>query len=440
MSEKHDQEYFGDGMAEEILDLLARIPGLTVIGRTSSFQFKGKNADLRTIGAQLNAAYVLEGSVRKSGDQVRITAQLIDTRTGTHEWSETYDRHIGDVLKLQDSMAAAVARELQLTVTTGDLRSRAIVTNPDAYDLMLRGRHALDRLDKDGLDQAVNLFRQSLELDPTSADAMAALAWAYDVQGEWGFVAPTVAFEQAGHAATAALKINPSLALAHRVLGRVHLVYEWDWAAAEREFKNVATLTPGNGDAIDSEALLSMTLGRWDDSLRQIKTALVQDPLDPPSLYVLTEVQMHIGHLPEAEEAMRRILDIRPNFGGGHYLLGLVLLARGDRNAALEEMQRETDDPWPSAGLAIAHYAIGRKVDSDAELTRLIKEHADDSAYAIAEVYAYRGQSNEATQWLERAHVQKDCSLIFVKAELSHLSLGSDPRFKAFLRKMNLLE
>ena len=185
MSEKKDQEYFADGMAEEILDLLAKIPGLTVIGRTSSFQFKGKNADLRTIGTQLNAAYVLEGSVRKSGDQVRITAQLINTRTGTHEWSETYDRHIGDVLKLQDAIAAAVVRELQLTVASGYLNSRTTLKNADAYDLMLRGRHAADRIDKEGLDEAVTLFQQALDRDPTSADAAAALAWTYDAQGEW---------------------------------------------------------------------------------------------------------------------------------------------------------------------------------------------------------------------------------------------------------------
>jgi TolB-like protein len=146
MSQKKDQEYFGDGMAEEILDLLAKIPGLTVIGRTSSFQFKGKNEDLRTIGAKLNAAYVLEGSVRNSGDQMRITAQLINTKTGAHAWSETYDRPIGDVLKLQDAIAAAVARELQLTVAPGYLNSRTTVKNADAYDLMLRGRHATPRI------------------------------------------------------------------------------------------------------------------------------------------------------------------------------------------------------------------------------------------------------------------------------------------------------
>jgi TolB-like protein/Flp pilus assembly protein TadD/predicted Ser/Thr protein kinase len=440
MSEKKDQEYFADGMAEEIIDLLAKIPGLAVIGRTSSFQFKGKNEDLRTIGTQLNAAHVLEGSVRKSGEQVRITAQLINTRTGTHEWSETYDRQIGDVLKLQDAIAAAVVRELQLTVASADLQSRSTVKNADAYDLMLRGRHASDRLDKDGLDEAVTLFRRVLELDPTSADATAALAWAYDAQGEWGFVAPTTAFDQARRAAVAALRMNPNKALAHQVLGRVHLAYEWDWVAAENEFKQVATLAPGNGDAIDSEALLSMTLGRWDDALRKVKTALDQDPLDPPSLYVLTEVQMRLGHLAEAEAAMRRALDIRPTLGGGHYLLGLVMLARDDPHAALAEMQQETAEPMASAGLAIANFALGRKVDSDAELARMLKEHADDGAFAIAEVYAFRGQSDEAMHWLERAYVQKDCSLYFLKVEMPQVSLATDPRFKAFLRKMNLPE
>ena len=196
-------------MAEEILDLLAKIPGLTVIGRTSSFQFKGKNQDLRKIGTELNAAYVLEGSVRKSGDQVRITAQLINTKTGAHEWSETYDKPIGDVLKLQDAIAAAVVRELQLTVAPGELNSRSTVKNTEAYNLVLRGRHAADRGDKDGLDEAVTLFKQALELDPTSADAAAWFARAYEAQGEFGFRAPATAFELARREAATALKLDP---------------------------------------------------------------------------------------------------------------------------------------------------------------------------------------------------------------------------------------
>jgi TolB-like protein len=440
MSQKKDQEYFGDGMAEEILDLLAKIPGLTVIGRTSSFQFKGKNEDLRKIGTELNAAYVLEGSVRNSGDQVRITAQLINTRTGAHEWSETYDRSFGDVLKLQDEIAARVARELQLTVAPGYLQSRSALKNAEAYDLMLRGRHASDRLDNDGLEEAVILFRRALERDPTSADAAAALAWAYCAQGEWGFVPSTTAFDQARRAAAAALEIDPKSALAHYVMGRVHLAYDWDWAAAEREFRQVETLAPGKGDAIDSEALLSLALGRWEEASRQVKAALSQDPLDPPSLYVLAEVQMRLGHLAEAESAMRRALDIRPTLGGGHYVLGLVLLARGLPDAALHEMERETTESLVPGALAIAYYALGRKSDSDAALARMLKLHADDAGFTIAEVYAFRGQSDEAIHWLERAYIQKDSGLYFVKVELPQNTLAADPRFKAFLQKMNLPE
>jgi TolB-like protein len=439
MSQKKDQEYFGDGMAEEILDLLAKIPGLTVIGRTSSFQFKGKNEDLRTIGTKLNAAYVLEGSVRNSGDQVRITAQLINTKTGAHEWSETYDRPFGDVLKLQDAIAAAVARELQLSVAPGYLQ-RSDLRNPDAYELLLRGRHASDRLDRDGLDEAVTLFRQAIERDPTSADARAALAWTYDAQGEWGFVASTTAFDLAHRIASEALQLDPKNALAHFVLGRLHLAYDWDWAAAEREFMQVEKLAPGKGATIDSEALLSMALGRWDDALRQVKAALVQDPLDPPSLYVLTEVQLRLGHVAEAELAVRRALDIRATLGGAHYLLGLVLLARGLPDAALHEMQREATDSLVPAGLAIADYALGRKADSDVAIAQMVKDHAQDSAFNIAEVYAFRNQPNDAMYWLERAYVQKDAGLYFIKVEMPQNTLAADPRFKAFLKKMNLPE
>ncbi len=243
MSEKHDQEYLADGMAEEILDLLVKIAGLTVIGRTSSFQFKGKNEDLRTIGEKLNAAHVLEGSVRESGDKVRVTAQLINTQTGTHEWSDTYDRQIGDVLKLQDIIAAAVVRELQITVAAGNLNSRSTLKNPDAYDLMLRGRHAADRFDKEGLDEAVTLFQQTLDRDPTSSDAAAELAFAYYL-GADGFVTSAAAFEQARRAAAMALRLDPKCARAHYVLGKISVVYDWDWVAAEREFQQVATLPP----------------------------------------------------------------------------------------------------------------------------------------------------------------------------------------------------
>jgi len=286
MSEKHDQEYFGDGMAEEILDLLAKVPGLTVIGRTSSFQFKGKNEDLRTIGTKLDVAYVLEGSVRNSGEHVRITAQLINTRTGTHEWSETYDRSFGDVLKLQDAIALAVVRELQLTVVPADLDSRVALKNTEAYGLMLRGRHAFDRANKEGLDEAVSLFQQALDRDPTLADAESWLGRTYAGQADFGFVTSELAYEQSRRAAELALKLDPRSAEAHALMANIHFSYDWDWTAAEREIQQAKSIAPGDPYVQRAEAILLMVLGRWDDALKQIKAAVVLDPLDPLNYHV----------------------------------------------------------------------------------------------------------------------------------------------------------
>jgi adenylate cyclase len=440
MSENRNQEYFADGMAEEIINLLVKIPGLTVIGRMSSFQFKGRNEDLRTIGTKLNAGHLLEGSVRKSGDRVRITAQLISTRTGTHEWSDTYDRQVGDVLKLQDAIAAAVARELQLTVTSGQLNSRSTVKNAEAYDLILRGRRAADRWDRKGLDQAVTLLKQALERDGTSADAAAELAFAYYRQGTDGSWASAAPFELAGRAAAIALKLDPKNALAHYVRGKTYIVYDWDWAAAEREFQQVATLAPGSADALNGRSRLSLALGRWDDALKQVEGALSLDPQDPNTFHVLTLVQMRRGHLAEAETAMRRALEIRPSYGWGRFYIGLVLLARGDRGSALLEMQQEMNDEARQSGLAMTYYALGRMEDSDALLASMRKEHADDYAFSIANVYAFRGQLDETIYWLERAYAQRDPQLCYLKPELEQRAFLADERYKAFLRKMNLPE
>ncbi|MGC2032571.1 MAG: tetratricopeptide repeat protein, partial [Steroidobacteraceae bacterium] len=435
-----DQEYFGDGMAEEILDLLAKIPGLTVIGRTSSFAFKGKNDDLRKIGTALNAAYVLEGSVRSSGDQVRITAQLINTKTGAHEWSETYDRPIGDVLKLQDAIAAAVVRELQITVADRYLISRSTVKSSEAYDLVLRGRHAVDRWNMEGYEEAITLFQQALDRDPTFAAAAAELAWTYEEGGESSFIAQSTAFEQARRAATLALKLDPKSAEAHTVLGRIHVAYDWDWAAAEQEFQQAAILAPGSEDVLGGQAQLSIALGRWDDALGQVKAALARDPLDANTFEALATIQMNRGHLPEAETAMRRMLEIRPTFSYAHYYLGLVLLMRGDRDGALVEIQRETDEMGKRQGLAMAYYALGNTADSDAMLAWMIKEHADDNPWGVAVGYAFRGQSDEAMRWLERAYALKDSALYLVKGYPALNPIKADPRYKAFLKKMNLPE
>jgi TolB-like protein/DNA-binding winged helix-turn-helix (wHTH) protein/predicted Zn-dependent protease len=439
MSEKKDQEYFADGMAEEILDLLATIPALKVIGRTSSFQFKDKNEDLRAIGIKLGAAYVLEGSVRKSGNRVRVAAQLIDSQDGTLRWSGTYDRDVGDVLKLQGEIAAGLVRALQVTIGADGMQSRPTLANSEAYNLYLRGRYALNRYDKDGFDEATRCFQQALELDPTSATT-AWLSWTYELQGEWGFAAPAVAFEQARRAAETALRRDPKLALPHVVLGGIHTSYDYDWAAADKELHQALALAPHDATATFLAARLSMDVGRWDEALTQLNAVLAQDPLSAAYYQVLDWIQTRRRRLPEAETAARRVLEISSTYDSAHYYLGLILIERGEREAALAEMEKETLTGGQLAGLTMAYDALGRKAESDAAITRMTKEQGDRNAFEITEAYAMRGNRDLAFQWLERAYAQKESDLQYIKGDLPLKNLEGDPRYKAFLRKMNLPE
>jgi TolB-like protein len=440
MSEKKDQEYFADGMAEEIIDLLVKIPGLKVISRTSSFQFKGKTEDLRSIATQLSVAYVLEGSVRKSGDHLRVTAQLIDSRDGTHLFSQTYDRELSDALKMQDEIANALVRALQIEVSPEGVVSRAALRNTDAYTLYLQGQHAFDRFDQQGFEQAASYFQQALDLDPVFAVAASKLAAAYMVLGEWGFMPPAVAFEPARRADELALKLDPNLADAHAGLGRIHGVYDWDWSAADLELKLAQALAPNDARILFMSALQSLSTGHWDEALKLVNASLAQDPLNPSGYFVLYQTQVRRGRLSEAEAAIRRTLAISATFSRAHFYLGRVLLARNQPEAALTEMQKEGDDATRFGGSAMAYFALRRKADSDVALAQMLKDQAKRNPFYIAQVYAFRGGSDEAFQWLDRAYEQKDVGLSHFKGEVAFKSLEGDPRYKAFLKKMNLPE
>jgi TolB-like protein len=441
MSEKHDQEYFGDGMAEEILNLLVKIPDLKVIGRTSSFQFKGKTDDLRRVGTALGAAYVVEGSVRRSGEHIRVTAQLIDTRDGAQRWSETYDREVSDTLKVQDEIAVSLVRALQLEVASSRFsEGRAVPRNGEAYDTYLRGLHAFNRFDQSGMDEAVAHFRHALTLDPLFVPAAEQLARTLCDQPSWGFVPPSIGYEQARVAADAALKLDPRSAIAHAVLGCVHIWYDWDWPAAMQEVKAAVALNANDPFVLVTAADQRIAIGLSGEAVTLCNTALSTDPLLATAYQNVGWAYLYLGRYAEAERAMRRVLQISPTYGGARHDLGVILLMEGKPEQALGEIQKETPLGGRAAGLVLVYHALHRKPEADAELTQLEAEHSADMAMWIAEAYAFRGQKDKAFAWLDQAYAQKDFFLWTIKVDPLLRNIEGDPRYKAFLRKMNLPE
>jgi len=440
LSEKHDQEYFADGLAEEISSLLSTLPDLKVISRTSSFQFKGQNPDLRTIGAQLGAAYVVEGSVRHYRERVRVTAQLISTSNGVHRWSENYERNIGDILKMQQDIATALGRALQVEVGAVPWEAASVLTSTEAYTSYLRGLHALDQFDKAGFEEAVGYFEHSLTMDPGLLRARESLALTEFLQYAFGFVEPAVGADVTRRDIDRILKEDPRSATGHALRARLLTTYDWDWVAAQREADLALSLAKTNYVAIYAAADLAGVLGQWDKSVKLFREALTVDPLDADTRAELASTLYRAGRFAEAQFESRRLLEIRPSFSQGHFGLGLVLLAQKEPQAAMSEMDLENDAGFRLLGVAMASYALGRKADSDAALYRAEHDYGQVMPYQIACVHAFRSEADAAFQWLDRAYAYKDYLIQYIKGEWALKSLEGDPRYTAFLRKMNLPE
>jgi TolB-like protein/tetratricopeptide (TPR) repeat protein len=436
LSEKRDQAYFADGMAEEVAGLLGRIPGVAVIGTTSSFQFKGYTGDPRSIGARLGASHLVQGSVRRSGELIRVSTQLIDVRDGLQRWSDTYDRKVSDVLIVQDEIAAGLARTLQITVMA-DLSSRESMKNLEAYDLYLHGLHARDIASQEATKEAVADFQQVLNLEPTYAPAAVNLAWAYEWLGTEGWSPPREAFEHAREAAQRALRLDPRLGDAHAALADVHMIYDWDWSGADREVRQARQLgAEEQGVRIAGE--LAATRGQWELAAQLLQSALALDPLNPePYEDLVFNVYLRSGRFAEAESAMHRVLEIRPRYGNAQYFLGLSLMLQGRLDDALAAMQQETIDDGRYEGSSMVYYAMGRNAESDAALKMGTARNGESWPSEIARVHAFRGELDEAMQWLERAYAMKDEDLYAIKHDLLLKKLEQDPRYQAFLRKMN---
>lgn len=439
MSEKGDQEYFADGIAEEVLGRLAQVPGLKVIGRASSFQFKGKSADSASVGSALGVAYLLEGSVRRDAQRIRVSAQLVDARTGAEKWSDHTETDVVDVLNVQDRIAAGIARALQIAVEV-DTTPRASVKSLEALDAYLRGRQSLDR-SRENTEAAVADFQRSLALDPTFAPAAIGLAKTYAYIGVNGWLPTQVAFERVREAALLAERLDPTSPIPHVALGEGHLVYDWDWAGADRELKEAFALGPRDTYGAFIASRLAASLGHWDEARQLAAEAIELDPLSANAIASQGwAIFLRTGHLAEAERSMRRTLEIAPDWGTGHYLLGETLMLQGHIEAALAEFNKETIDDGQLEGSAMAYFAAGRKAESDAQLTAAIRLNGDDWAFEIARVYAFRGEKDRAFEWLDRAYETRDEDLYSIVGDPLLKNLEGDPRYKAFLHKMNLPE
>jgi TolB-like protein/Tfp pilus assembly protein PilF len=441
MSEKKDQEYVGEGIAEEISALLAKIQHVKVIGRLSSFQFKGRDEDLRTIGEKLHAAYIVEGSVRKVGSKVRVTAQLVDAHSGNQLWADNYDDDFSDVLELQQHIATGIARALQLVVEADGAAPLAPLRSQEAYTFYLRGLSELDQWHQSSLFDAQSNFERALALDPSFLRAAEALAQTHVEQAFDESRSPKLAWQDAREAADRALQLDPNSAPAHAILGLVFATHDFNWDAAQAEFRHALAVRPRDPITMRFAALLAHALGKQEEALRYINAAISIDPLNPHLAENLGQILYAMGDLDRAEPAYRKGLEIEPLSDGNHFYLSIILQLKGQREQAQREARAEVAENARDAGMSMDFFARGQIADSDAALARLKSSSAERWPFGIAQTYAFRRNQERTFEWLDRSYDLRDPDcLLNVRGDPLLNFLRGDPRYKALLKKMKLPE
>lgn len=429
ISDRQDQKYFARGVSEEILEKLSKIPGLKVIGRTSSFQYAGTQNDPRSLGKALGAGQILTGTVRRDANHVRVTAQLLRTADGSQLWTESFEREIVDLLDAQDDLAGGLARTMQISVDSESLHAGR-PTIPEAYDLYLKGLHAADQISQASTGEAIAAFQQALNLDPKFAAAATELARAYSWMGQQAWILPKEAFAKARQAAEAAIRLDPKLAAPHVVMASIHRVFDWDWDAADRELATAFALAPQEPAGLGEAACLASAKGDFSKARLLVRQALVLDPLNPDLWSTLGNVvELGAGNFPAAEAAMRASVRIAPKGGTLHYWLGVSILMQHRYPDALTAFQQETMDDGQLEGMAMVYHALGKKSESDEATTAAAKQDAVVWSSAVARVYAFRGESDRAFTWLQRAYDQRDEDLWMIKGDPVFARMSNDQQF-----------
>ena len=433
MSPDKDQEYMSDGLAEELLNLLAKIPQLRVIARTSSFAFKGEKIEIAEIAKKLNVAHVLEGSVRKSGNQVRITAQLIRASDSSHLWSETYDRSLDDVFAIQDEISAAVVEQLKITLLGAAPKARE--TDPKAYALFLQARQLSHQLTPAAAGQSILLNEQVLAIDPGYAAAWVGLAQNYTFQASNGLRPIGEGYPLAREAANKALAIDADNALAFNMLGVFAMEYDNDLVAAAGYDEQALALEPTNPDVLVEASRLLRALGRLEDAIALLQYVVARDPVNPRAHYNLGILYLYTGRLGESIASFQTTQSLSPGYASALSSMGYALLLQGDAEAALLAVQQDPSI-WKQIVLPMVYHALGRTAESDAALAELIDKYEKDAAYNIAYVLAYRSEADRAFEWLGKAVQYKDPGLTDVAFTPEFSNIHDDPRWLPFLESI----
>jgi len=436
MSAGKDQEYFSDGLSEELLNLLTKIPELKVIGRTSSFSFKGKNEDLRSIAQKLGVAHLLEGSVRKDGNKIRVTAQLIKADDGSQLWSENYDRDLEGLFKLQDEIAGAVVKQLKLKLLA--IPSTTASSNIEVYNLILQGNYFYDKLDKENVAKAIDFYNQALAIDSNDARAWGKLANAISRQSWQNYVDQNTGYERARHAALKAISEDSTLAVGYLELADIKLYHDFDWRGAEQGYQKALSLEPGNSEIIYGIGDLYQGLGRLEEAVSYTKQTIVLDPLKPLYHMNFGSVQTYAGQLKEGILSYKKALELDPRFQRAHMYQGRNYLLLGKLDMALKEMRLENVEIYKTFGLALAYHALGRKKEADETLKEFTDKYQNNWSYLLAQLHAFRGEKDLAFAWLETAYNKKDSWLYWLKGDPLLKNLKDDNRYLAFMKKMNL--
>jgi TolB-like protein/Flp pilus assembly protein TadD len=432
-------EYFSDGLSEELIAALAQIRELKVIGRSSSFRFKDRKEESKTIGEKLGVSTLLEGTVRKQGNKVRIVAELINAADGIELWTRTFDREVKDIFAVQQEIAKAVAESLKVTLLGSDDSSaqKAAPISAEAHNAYLQGHFHFQRRNLDDYRKAVGYFDQAIQLDSDYALAYAERSEAWTLIGDLTGQTKSM-WPKARNDAERAVAIAPGLAEAHAALGWVRFFADWKFAEGLSELKRAKELSPANPTANDLLARVIVYLGRVDEAEQQARQAVELDPLSVASLGNLARVLFVAGKLDEADAVAHKAAELQPAAASSHRWQVLIAVQRGDGEAAWREAQLEPNEGFHRFELALAQYVRGDRKAADAALGDLVANGRDGFAYQIAEVYAVRGETDKALEWLQISFDNHDSGTLSLLIDPLLRGLRDDPRYQTLVTKLGL--